>query len=84
MPDGNTTAIIQGKKRIEVVEMVQDEPYFRAKVKSFEGKNVIPDKMFYALISSIKDINIQIIEKSPAIPSEAVFAINNMKALFFW
>jgi ATP-dependent Lon protease len=84
MPDGNTTAIIQGKKRIEVVEMVQDEPYFRAKVKSFEGENVIPEhEMFDALISSIKDINIQIIEKSPAIPSEAVFAINNIESPVF-
>lgn len=84
MPDGNTTAIIQGKKRIEVVEMVQDEPYFKAKVKSFEGENVIPEhEMFDALISSIKDINIQIIEKSPAIPSEAVFAINNIESPVF-
>jgi len=84
MPDGNTTAIIQGKKRIEVVEMVQNEPYFRAKVKSFEAENLIPDdKMFDALISSIKDINIQIIEKSPAIPSEAAFAINNIESPVF-
>ena len=84
MPDGNTTAIIQGKKRIEVVEMVQNEPYFRAKVKSFEAENVIPEhKTFDALISSIKDINIQIIEKSPAIPSEAVFAINNIESPVF-
>ena len=84
MPDGNTTAIIQGKKRIEMVEMVQDEPYFRAKVKSFEAENVIPnDERFDALISSVKDINIQIIEKSPAIPSEAAFAITNIESPAF-
>jgi ATP-dependent Lon protease len=36
MPDGNTTVIIQGKKRFEIVEVVQMEPYITAKVRSFK------------------------------------------------
>jgi ATP-dependent Lon protease len=84
MPDGNTTAIIQGKKRFEIIEMTQKEPYFKAEVKGFEKTNVIPDDdVFKALISSVKDIAIQIIEKSPAIPSESVFAINNIESAVF-
>ncbi len=84
MPDGNTTAIIQGKKRFEVEEITQQEPYFKAKVKGFEKNNVVPDHdVFKALISSIKDIAVQIIEKSPNIPSEAVFAINNIESSVF-
>ncbi len=84
MPDGNTTAIIQGKKRFEIVSMIQEEPYFRAKVKGFEHANVVPeDKMFDALIASVKDLNLQIIEKSPAIPSEAAFAVNNIESPVF-
>jgi ATP-dependent Lon protease len=84
MPDGNTTAIIQGKKRFEMVEMIQDEPYFKAKVKGFEQENTFPEnKRFDALISSVKDLNIQIIEKSPAIPKEAAFAINNIESPVF-
>ena len=84
MPDGNTTAIIQGKKRFEIVKMVQEEPYFKAKVKGFEKENVIPDnEAFQALISSVKDVNLQIIEKSPSIPSEASFAINNIESPVF-
>jgi len=84
MPDGNTTAIIQGKKRFEIVEMLQEEPYFRAKVQSYENTAKLPDsKMFEALISSIKDLAANIIEQSPVIPSEAAFALNNIESPIF-
>lgn len=84
MPDGNTTAIIQGKKRFEMVEMTQQEPYFKAKVKAYEKENEIQNQeVFEALISSVKDVNLQIIEKSPGIPSEAAFALNNIESAFY-
>jgi len=28
MPDGNTTVIIQGKKRFEILDFIQSEPYY--------------------------------------------------------
>ncbi len=84
MPDGNTTAIIQGKRRFVIEEMLQEDPYFVARVKSF-GPHVQPpeNEMFNALISSIRDLSVQIIEKSPVIPSEAAFAINNIESPVF-
>ncbi len=84
MPDGNTTAIIQGKKRFEITEITQTDPYFKANIVSLEYQSkVSKDKNFTALISSVKDLSIQIIEKSPGIPSEAVFAINNIESPVF-
>ncbi len=84
MPDGNTTVIIQGKKRFELVEMVQDQPYIRARVKPYDKNLEIPDnESFHALIQSIKDLSIQIIDKSPNIPSEASFAIKNIESPVF-
>ncbi|MDP2721390.1 MAG: endopeptidase La [Bacteroidales bacterium] len=84
MPDGNTTAIIQGKKRFEIKKITQSEPYFRAEVVGFEKTNHIPDnKIFDAIISSIRDLSVQIIEKSPNIPSESAFAINNIESAVF-
>ena len=84
MPDGNTTAIIQGKKRFGITEITQSDPYFKAKVASLEyKKRESEDKNFSALISSVKDLSIQIIEKSPGIPSEAVFAVNNIESPVF-
>ncbi len=84
MPDGNTTAIIQGKRRFTIEEMLREEPYFVARVKSF-APGVTPPKhdLFHALISSIRDLSVQIIERSPVIPSEAAFAINNIESAVF-
>lgn len=81
MPDGNTTVIIQGKKKFELVEMISEEPYFRARIKNF--KESLPekgDKEFEALISSLKDLAIKIIEISPNIPTEASFMLKNIES----
>lgn len=84
MPDGNTTVIIQGKKRFRLLEITREEPYFRGKAGVFDKPDAWPnDPGFQALIQSIKDIAIQIIEKSPHIPSEATFAINNIESPVF-
>jgi ATP-dependent Lon protease len=85
MPDGNTTVIIQGKKRFEIENFIQDEPYFRAKIKDLADfdKNLERDEHFIALIASLKDLAIQIIRLSPNIPSEAAFAIKNIDSPFF-
>ncbi|MCK4407554.1 MAG: LON peptidase substrate-binding domain-containing protein, partial [Bacteroidales bacterium] len=84
MPDGSTTAIIQGKKRFQLIELIQSDPYFRAKVSQFEKvQNFEGDEKFAALIASLKDVSIQIIKKSPNIPTEAGFAINNIESPVF-
>jgi ATP-dependent Lon protease len=84
MPDGSTTAIIQGKKRFHIIEPVQVDPYFKAKVTSFEvSRPLNKNKEFTALISSIKDLAIQIIKMSPQIPSDAVFALRNIESPVF-
>ena len=85
MPDGNTTVIIQGKKRFEIENFIQDEPYFRAKIKDLPDFDKVHehDEHFLALIASLKDLAIQIIKLSPNIPSEAAFAIKNIDSPFF-
>lgn len=84
MPDGNTTVIIQGKKRFRLLEFTCEEPYFKAKVGAFENNEPNPtDAGFQALIQSVKDLAVQIIEKSPNIPSEATIAINNIESPAF-
>jgi ATP-dependent Lon protease len=78
MPDGNTTAIIQGKRKIELGEEISSEPYLRAHVKGMEIEDEKQDKELKALISSIKDTATENIELSPNIPSEANFALRNI------
>jgi ATP-dependent Lon protease len=83
MPDGNTTVIIQGKKRFRVEEITQKEPYLKAKVSAFNQEEKPSGKSFNALVASIKDLASQIIEQSPAIPTEATFAIKNIESPTF-
>jgi len=84
MPDGSTTAIIQGKKRFRILEMLQDDPYFIAKVTHHERQDhTTESEEFKALIATLKDMAIQIIKQSPNIPSEAAFAIGNIESPFF-
>ena len=83
MPDGNTTAIIQGKKRFKLLEITEHEPYHKAKIQAYEVSKVPKDAKFKALVSSIKDMALKIIDSSPNIPSEASFAIKNIESNSF-
>lgn len=81
MPDGNITAIIQGKRRFQLDEFTSTEPYFKAKVTpviepDFDKGNERTDLVFRTL----KDLSKQIINASPNIPSEAVIAIKNINS----
>ncbi|MHC8950402.1 endopeptidase La [Sphingobacterium hungaricum] len=84
MPDGNTTVIIQGMQRFKLIELIETEPYIKAKVERFvELKPKTNSKEFKALISSIKELALQIINLSPNLPSEAGIAIKNIESPTF-
>ncbi|WP_028297582.1 endopeptidase La [Olivibacter sitiensis] len=83
MPDGNTTVILQGKQRVHLVEEVQNEPYLKARINRFEEKDKPKGKEFNALIASIKELAMQIIQLSPNIPSETGIAIKNIESTSF-
>ncbi|MGV8878810.1 MAG: endopeptidase La [Sphingobacteriaceae bacterium] len=83
MPDGNTTVIIQGKKRFRLKEEVQSEPYIKASIETFQEVKPKVDKEFKALVSSVKDMAMSIIQLSPNIPSEAGIAIRNIESTSF-
>ena len=81
MPDGSSTIIIQGKKRLKLVEELSAEPYLVAKIEEFEEKRLKKmSKESLALFDSLKDLALNIIKNSPNIPSEAAFAIKNIES----
>src|SRR5690606_29147734 len=84
MPDGNTTVIIQGKKRFEIQEVILEQPFLKAKIVEVpEARPAKDNEEFGAIIDSIKDLALQIIKNSPNIPSEASFAIQNIESPSF-
>ncbi|WP_432410482.1 endopeptidase La [Rasiella sp. SM2506] len=84
MPDGNTTVIIQGKKRFEVAEVMTTDPYMTATIREVaEARPAKENAEFQEIISSIKELALTIIKDSPNIPSEAAFAIKNIESSSF-
>lgn len=84
MPDGNTTVIIQGKKRFEIESIVQEQPYLKASVTEALEDNEVGDiKELNAVIDSVRDQALEVIKENPMLPSEASFAIKNIQSNSF-
>lgn len=81
MPDGSSTIIIQGIRRVKISEITSTDPYFKGKVIPYANDLVKKgDKHFQALVGSIKDLALKIIHDSPNIPSEANIALRNIES----
>src|SRR6266487_3743458 len=79
MPDGGTTIIIQGKKRFKMLALVEEEPYFKARIHSLPEDEKLFDEDFDACIASIKEVAGQIIQLSPNMPTEASIILKNIE-----
>ena len=78
MPDGTTTAILQGRKRFIVDKLTREEPYMEVRVSQLEYTQPEKSLEFEAMVASILDRARQIIELSPNIPSEANVMLKNI------
>lgn len=87
MPDGGVTIIVQGIKRFEIQELTQTEPYFKCLASEFQTNEfdpeIIKNKNFLALISSIRDTAGHMMKMSPNLPREASFALKNIESHVF-
>lgn len=79
MPDGGTTAILQGKRRFKLLKVTAEEPYFIGEVEAIEEEIIQDDASFEASVSSIKDLAAQIIQLSPNLPTEASIILKNIE-----
>jgi len=78
MADGSTTVIIQGQKRFQIAEVLQEKPFLSAKVSILADEKPADDQEFAVTIKSIKDLASRIIQLSPKIPPEAQLVVKNM------
>ncbi|MGB3075743.1 MAG: LON peptidase substrate-binding domain-containing protein, partial [Chitinophagales bacterium] len=83
MPDGSTTAIIQGKIRFSIREFVSADPYFKASIDVLNDIPYPDDKQFEAMVSSLKEMAGNIIKLSPNIPTEASIMLRNIDSPSF-
>jgi ATP-dependent Lon protease len=79
MPDGGTTAILQGKRRFSLQRVTSEDPYFKGQIAVLPEENIQNDQSFDASVASIKDLASQIIQLSPNIPTEASIILKNIE-----
>jgi ATP-dependent Lon protease len=84
MPDGTTTVILQGKKRISIEHLVEHPLYLKASVlPQPETISETKSHEFLAIIESLKDFSLKIVKSSVNIPQEAQFAVKNIENVTF-
>ena len=83
MPDGSRSVVIQGKSIFKVKEFTQDQPYFRANTEASPKEMDIQGIELSASIRNVKETAVDIINKSPNIPTEAAVAVNNINSPVF-
>jgi ATP-dependent Lon protease len=85
MPDRTTTVILQGKKRFELNELTDTEPYLRGKITILE--DIIPaknDREFEALVSTIKDLTIKMLQALMSeFPRDLFLSIKNNRNVLY-
>lgn len=79
MPDGSTTAILQGRKRFSPGEFLPNEKMLEATINMIEDEVPLRNVEFNAIMSSIRDFARKIVELSPQIPTEANMMLRNIK-----
>ena len=83
MPDGTTTAILQGRNRFHLEAMLQEKPFMKGEISPLHYIDPVNNLEFEALIASVLDLAKQIIELSPNIPSEAMVMLKNISSNSF-
>ncbi len=80
MPDGTSSAILQGKARIGLLSLDNSEPFVRGNVELREEEKANNnDQEFKALQKSIKESSIKLVKSGGNVPPEASFAISNLE-----
>ena len=79
LPDNTTTVIVEGKVRVELLDITEKEPYLKGKVKAkSETAPHKQDNNFIALTDSIKELSLKIVRGASNMPNEMSFAIKNI------
>ena len=76
MPDGSSSALVQGRRRVEILEFTRLEPVIKARARViFESTTA--DRQTQALMRSVLDLFDRCIQLDRSIPEEAhLFALN--------
>ncbi|MEA4908953.1 MAG: endopeptidase La, partial [Anaerolineaceae bacterium] len=76
MPEGNSSALVQGRRRVEVVEFTQIEPFYKVRVRPIE-EDVEVNRQTDALMRTSRDLFERCVQLDRSLPDEAhLFSLN--------
>jgi ATP-dependent Lon protease len=78
MPDGGTTILIHGRDKFTIENYTSTEPFIKANFSVFPAQKIPKTREFKALITSMKDLSMQIIDLASNIPPEMAMMLKNM------
>jgi len=76
MPDGSSSALVQGRRRVEIVDFIRTRPFLKVRARPiFESTTA--DRQTQALMRSVLDLFDRCVQLDRSIPEEAhLFAMN--------
>jgi ATP-dependent Lon protease len=77
--DGTLRLVAQGVGRFRLVEIVQTEPYLKARIEAIEEPSPAPDLELEALVRSVTSLFAKVVSLSPALPDELVAVLDNVE-----
>ncbi len=76
MPDGNNSALVQGRRRFEILEFTQIDPFFKVKARIVEEPGEV-DRHTDALMRTTRDLFERCVQLDRSLPEEAhLFSLN--------
>jgi ATP-dependent Lon protease len=76
MPDGNSSALVQGRRRVEILEFTQTEPFYMVRARPIE-EPIDVDRQTDALMRTTRDLFERCVQLDRSLPDEAqLFSIN--------
>ena len=78
-PDGSLRLIAQGVGRFRLVEIVQTEPYLKARIEPIEEQSPAQDLELEALVRSVTSLFAKVVSLSPTLPDELVAVLDNVE-----
>jgi ATP-dependent Lon protease len=76
-PDGNLRLIVQGLGRFRLLEIVESEPFLRARIEPIEEAAPAPDVELEALVRSVRSLFEKVVSLSPGLPDELITVVGS-------
>ncbi len=78
LPDKNHSALIQGRNRVQILEIVQSEPYYLVKAKFIDDPEIVMENKLKGLVKTTRSLFEQVVQFDRSIPEEAHFFSMNI------